>query len=156
MGEEIIGGNLTPLYPDALTPSRSTNGAACVDLHAYFPHGGYGTSLLPHVVTPIQTGYSLSIPPNYVGLLFIRSGVSFHHSLSLINGVGVIDSDYHGEIIGGIYNHSDNPYTVNRGDRLLQLMVIQLPYTETVPLVIEEYDDEEYHIRKGGLGSTGL
>ena len=86
-----------------------------------------------------------------VALVFARSGLGIKHGISLSNGVGVIDSDYRGEIMVGLTNLSEEPYTIHPGDRIAQLVVtpVVLPELERV----EELDDTGRGT--GGFGSTG-
>ena len=83
--------------------------------------------------------------------MYARSGLGIKHGITLSNGVGVIDSDYRGEIMVGLTNLSDVPYTVQPGDRIAQLVVtpVVLPEVERV----EELDDTSRGA--GGFGSTG-
>ena len=100
----------------------------------------------------IPTGIAIALPgPEYVALVYARSGLGIRHGVSLSNGVGVIDSDYRGEIMVGLTNLSDAPYTIHPGDRIAQLVVapVVLPELERV----EELD--ETGRGTGGFGSTG-
>ena len=77
-----------------------------------------------------------------------RSGMGTRHGITLSNSVGVIDSDYRGELKVGLVNHGDVPYTIQPGDRIAQLMVLRPTLT-----VVEELDETERG--SGGFGSTG-
>ena len=87
----------------------------------------------------------------YVALVFARSGLGIKHGIALSNGVGVIDSDYRGEIRVGLTNLSDTPYTVQPGDRIAQLVIL--------PFLAAEFSDadalDETDRGAGGFGSTG-
>ena len=130
-------------------PRYATEGAAAMDLCACMdepitiPAGGRAV---------ISTGIAIALPSReYVALLFVRSGLGIKKGISLSNGVGVIDSDYRGEIRVGLSNHSDEDYTVMPGDRISQLMVV--PVMCPVPVFVDELDET---VRgAGGLGSTG-
>lgn len=100
----------------------------------------------------IPTGIAIALPgPEYVALVYARSGLGIRHGVSLSNGVGVIDSDYRGEIMVGLTNLSDVPYTIHPGDRIAQLVVtpVVLPELERVEAL------DETGRGTGGFGSTG-
>lgn len=130
-------------------PRFATEGAAAMDLCA---------CLDAPVVLPagqrrmIPTGLAIALPsPAYVALVFARSGLGIKQGVCLANGVGVIDSDYRGEIGVGLLNTSDADYTVSPGDRIAQLMVV--PVVQPALTVVEELDDTQRGA--GGFGSTG-
>ena len=84
-------------------------------------------------------------------LVFARSGLGIRHGVALSNGVGVIDSDYRGEIAVGLHNSADAPYTVQPGDRIAQLAVVPVVRAE-----LEQTDElDETGRGVGGFGSTG-
>ena len=100
----------------------------------------------------IPTGIAIALPgPEYVALVFARSGLGIKHGISLSNGVGVIDSDYRGEIMVGLTNLSEEPYTIHPGDRIAQLVVtpVVLPQLELMAKL------DETDRGTGGFGSTG-
>ena len=80
-----------------------------------------------------------------------RQGIRTRHGITLSNSVGVIDSDYRGQLTVGLVNHGDVPYTIQPGDRIAQLMV--LPILRPTLTVVEELDETERGA--GGFGSTG-
>ena len=129
-------------------PYYATDGAAAVDLHACIdapmtiPAGG-------QVVVP--TGLAVAIPEGYVGIIAVRSSMGVRHGITLSNGVGVIDSDYRGEIRVGLTNLSDTAYTVAPGDRIAQLAV--MPVVQARLEVCGSLDETERG--QGGFGSTG-
>ena len=86
-----------------------------------------------------------------MALVFARSGLGIKHGIALSNGVGVIDSDYRGEIRVGLTNLSDTSYTVMPGDRVAQLAVV--PVVQAALERVEELDDTGRG--SGGFGSTG-
>ena len=86
-----------------------------------------------------------------LALIFARSGLGVKHGISLSNGVGVIDSDYRGELKVGLTNLSDTPYTIQPGDRVAQLAI--LPVTQ--PTVVQVAELDETDRGTGGFGSTG-
>jgi len=133
-------------------PEYATSGSAAVDLRAALEEGevltlGVGERAL------IPTG--LSIAPassGYVAIVAARSGLGIKKGVSLSNGIGVIDSDYRGEICVGLINHGDEPFEVRRGDRIAQMMF--LPVQTAQFLVCDELDVTERGA--GGFGHTGI
>lgn len=129
-------------------PYYATAGAAALDLHACIdapaeiPAGGE---------TLIPTGIAVAIPAGYVGILAVRSSMGIRHGVALSNGIGVIDSDYRGPLRVGLHNFREQPYTVEPGDRIAQLLVIPVlcPEVEIVPEL------PETERGAGGFGSTG-
>ena len=99
----------------------------------------------------VPTGIAVSIDPGYVGYVFARSGIASKQSLSPVNGVGVIDSAYRGEIKVPLHNHSDKRQIIDVGERIAQL-VIQ-PISLCTPVEVDELDETERG--SAGFGSTG-
>ena len=135
---------IKPLSPkigtDIPLPRFATAGAACMDLCA----------CIDEAVT--LNGIAIALPsPEYVALVFARSGLGIKKGVCLSNGVGVIDSDYRGEIGVGLVNLGDAPYTVQPGDRIAQLMVV--PVVQPAVTVADDLDETERGA--GGFGSTG-
>ena len=130
-------------------PARSTPGSAGMDLAACMDGP---VTIAPRALARIPTGLAIALPsPDYAALVFARSGLGVKHGISLSNGVGVIDSDYRGEIQVGLTNLSDTPYTVQPGDRIAQLAV--LPVVRPSLERVEELDQTDRGT--GGFGSTG-
>ena len=130
-------------------PARATEGSAGLDLAACIDEP---VTIAPRALVRIPTGIAIALPsPDYVALVFARSGLGIKHGVSLSNGVGVIDSDYRGEIAVGLTNLSNTPYTVQPGDRIAQLAVVPVARPE---LVWTE-DLEDTGRGAGGFGSTG-
>ena len=130
-------------------PRFATDGAAamdlcaCIDAPVVIPAGAR---------TVIPSGIAIALPSaDYVALLFSRSGMGIRSGISLSNSVGVIDSDYRGEIGVGLHNTSDADYTVNPGDRIAQLMIT--PVVRPTVKLVEELPASERGA--GGFGSTG-
>lgn len=99
----------------------------------------------------IHTGIALEIPQGYVGLIYARSGLATKRGLAPANKVGVIDSDYRGEIMVALYNQSNIEQTVANGERIAQ--IVFTPYVVANFEVCEELDST---VRgEGGFGSTG-
>ncbi|WP_300298088.1 dUTP diphosphatase [uncultured Intestinimonas sp.] len=130
-------------------PYYASAGAAAMDLHACVDGP---VEVAPRALVSIPTGVAIALPSaDYVALVFARSGLGIKHGISLSNGVGVIDSDYRGEIRVGLTNLSDVPYTVQPGDRIAQLMVT--PVVRPALVQVEELDETQRGT--GGFGSTG-
>lgn len=130
-------------------PFYASAGAAAMDLCACVDEG---VTIAPRALVSIPTGIAIALPSaDYVALVFARSGLGIKHGVTLSNGVGVIDSDYRGEIRVGLTNLSDTPYTVRPGDRVAQLAV--MPVVRAELELCGELDETERGA--GGFGSTG-
>lgn len=134
------------MFPDAIEPKRGTDGSAGYDLFACD-----ATLILPGKSCMITTGIAMEIPNGYVGLVFARSGLATKQGLRPANCVGVIDSDYRGEIKVCLYNDSYDVREVNFGDRIAQIVIV--PYIYPNLEVVENLSDTERG--DGGFGSTG-
>ncbi len=133
-------------------PAYATDGAAAVDMRAAIDEGTTVT-IQPGQRAMIPTGMAISLESaNVVAILAARSGLAVKSGINLANGIGVIDSDYRGEICVGLYNSSDVPFTVNRGDRIAQLMFMPV----YVANLIEAESLDETARGAGGFGSTGV
>lgn len=133
-------------------PEYATDGSAAVDLRAALDEGETIT-LRPGERRMIPTG--LAISPETRGVVAIvaaRSGLGVKKGVSLSNGIGVIDSDYRGEIGVGLINHGDENFTVARGDRIAQMFF--MPVLHARFLVSESLDETERG--EGGFGHTGV
>lgn len=137
------------LDPRAQLPAYQTAGAAAMDLAALLDGP---VTIAPRQLVSIPTGIAIALPgPEWVALVFARSGLGIKHGISPANCVGVIDSDYRGELKVGLTNFSDQPYTIQPGDRIAQLMV--LPVAQAA---VEECGQLPATARgEGGFGSTG-
>ena len=137
------------LSPNAALPQYATPGSAAMDLTACIDEP---VTIAPRQLVTLPTGVAIALPSaQYVALVFARSGLGVKHGVALSNGVGVIDSDYRGEIRVGLTNLSDIPYTIQPGDRIAQLMVV--PVARAAVLELEELPDTARGA--GGFGSTG-
>lgn len=106
---------------DIPKPFFASDGAAALDLHACIPQP---VTIPPRGREVIATGLAIALPsPDYVALIFGRSGLGIKHGIAPSNCVGVIDSDYRGELMVGLENSSDVPYTIVPADRIAQLMI---------------------------------
>ena len=135
--------------PKAILPKRATEGSAGMDVYACMEEE---ITLRPGELAVIPTGIAIGLPgPDYAALVFARSGLGVKHGISLSNGVGVIDSDYRGEIQVGLCNLGNQPYTIRPEERIAQLVV-----TPVCLLPIEEVEVlDETGRGEGGFGSTG-
>ena len=130
-------------------PFYASAGAAAMDLCACVDGP---VTVEPRALVSIPTGIAIALPSaEYVALVFARSGLGIKHGITLSNGVGVIDSDYRGEIRVGLTNLSDTAYTVAPGDRIAQLAV--MPVVQARLQVCGSLDETERG--QGGFGSTG-
>lgn len=129
-------------------PYYATQGAAALDLHACLdepmtiPAGGQAM---------VPTGIAAAIPTGYVGIMAVRSSMGVKHGITLTNSIGVIDSDYRGPLGVALRNFRREPYTVQPGDRIAQLLVVPVlrPEVEIVDTLPETARGA------GGFGSTG-
>ena len=132
-------------------PEYATDGSAAVDLRAALDEGTTVT-IAPGERALIPTGLAISPErADVVAILAARSGLAIKKGIRLSNGIGVIDSDYRGEICVGLYNSSSVPFTVQRGDRIAQLMFMPV-YAANL---IEADSLDETARGAGGFGSTG-
>ena len=130
-------------------PFYATPGAAAMDLHACLdeavtiPAGGRKV---------IPTGIAIALPSaEYVALIFARSGLGIKFGIAPANCVGVVDSDYRGEVMVGLQNAGDTDYTIQPADRIAQLMLT--PVVQATVSLVEDLDDTTRG--NGGFGSTG-
>lgn len=138
------------LHPGAVIPTRGSDDAAGYDLYACMDHNGV-IVIKPHSTLKINTGLSMAIPKGYFGGIFARSGTATKKGLRPANCVGVVDSDYRGEVIVALHNDTDKDKTFVNGDRIAQLIIM-----EHFPVDFEETDELGNTDRgAGGFGSTG-
>lgn len=134
----------------ARLPFYATEGSAGMDLPACIPDA---VLIPPWSRAMIPTGLAIELPsPRYVALVFPRSGLASRCGVSLANAVGVIDSDYKGEIICSVQNNSPEPFTVNPGDRIAQILFLPIARAE-LETVAELTPSER---GEKGFGSTGV
>ena len=108
-------------------------------------------TFLPGETKFVHTGIALEIPEGYAGLVYARSSLACKRGLAPANKVGVIDSDYRGEIMVALHNHSDKPQTIGNGERIAQLVVA--PFLRAEFFQSETLGESERGA--GGFGSTG-
>ena len=138
------------LTASAQLPKFATAGAACFDLHADLPQSSWVELGADGTVT-IETGLAFEIPAGFVMLVYSRSGQGFKDNTRLANCVGVIDSDYRGQVRVKLTRDDGQNLTVCHGDRVAQCMVVPLPAVEFVEV---EHLSETAR-GEGGYGSTG-
>ena len=136
------------LRDSVILPTYGSTSAAGADL--YCPEGE-GVTVAPHKTVLVKTGVALAIPEGYVGLIYARSGIATKRSLAPANKVGVIDSDYRGEIMVALHNHSDEEQSIEGGERIAQLVIT--PYLRAEFSLADTLDETERGA--GGFGSTG-
>lgn len=142
---------MNPLIGSSIPlPTYATSGSAALDLRACLEEP---KTIQPGETVLIPSGLAISIhDPGLVALLVPRSGLGIKHGIVLANTVGVIDSDYQGEIGIGIVNRGAAPYTIEPGERVCQMMFI--PVTQVALELVEEFSKETER-GAGGFGSTG-
>ncbi len=136
------------LDPKAQTPSYGTEYAAGADLYACMEES---LTISAGETAFVHTGIAMEIPVGLVGLVYARSGLACKKGLAPANKVGVIDSDYRGEIMVALYNHSGQDITIAPGERVAQMVI--------APYIFAEYEEVpelgESGRGEGGFGSTG-
>ena len=132
----------------AKVPKYASVSAAGADLYAAVENSIIIKSGETYLV---PTGISMEIPEGFAGLIFARSGLATKKGLAPANKVGVIDSDYRGEVMVALFNHSKEDFTLERGERIAQLVIT--PY---LTAQFEETDAlSDTQRGEGGFGSTG-
>ena len=139
---------LKKLRESAVMPIYSTSGSAGADLCACLEEP---VTIMPGETKMIPLGWAIEIPEGYVGLAFARSGLATKRGIAPANKVGVIDSDFRGEMMAALHNHSDQPQVISGGDRVLQMVIVPC-----VQAAFEEAEElSETGRGEGGWGSTG-
>lgn len=142
------------LHPDARLPTYGSDGAACFDLYA-IEDGEIGPCENWHLqaqpIIVFRTGLAFEIPPGWAMIVYSRSGHGFKHGVRLVNGTGIIDSDYRGEVQVGLIKDGGGHFVVRAGDRIAQAMLVRADQW-----TLQEVDDLSDTARgTGGFGSTG-
>ncbi len=132
----------------AKIPTKGTAESAGYDLYAATDKD---IQIPPHSNVKIGTGIAMSIPNGFFGGIFARSGVATKRNMRPSNCVGIVDSDYTGEVIVSIHNDSTETKTIQRGERIAQLVI--LPYLSVIFNEVDELNETERG--EGGFGSTG-
>lgn len=136
------------LRPNAILPTYGSQEAAGADLYACLEQE---VVVEPGASAFVPTGLAMEIPKGYAGLIYARSGLACKRGLAPANKVGVVDSDYRGEFMVVLHNHSNVPQTVVHGDRIAQLVIT--PVLTPAYCEVDELSDTER--AGGGFGSTG-
>lgn len=137
------------LRENARVPFRATAGSAGMDLYACIDKA---ITIAPHDIKLIPTGIAIALESaEYVAYLYARSGLAIKHGIAPANCVGVIDSDYRGEVCVGLINQTTEPFVIEPNERIAQMVIspVILPEIE----VVDELDDTDRGA--GGFGSTG-
>ncbi len=137
------------LRENARVPFRATAGSAGMDLYACIDEA---ITIAPHEIKLIPTGIAIALESaEYVAYLYARSGLAIKHGIAPANCVGVIDSDYRGEVCVGLINQTTEPFVIETNERIAQMVIspVILPEIE----VVDELDDTDRGA--GGFGSTG-
>lgn len=141
--------NFKKLNENAIVPTYGSEFAAGADLYACT--GGETVVFEPGQTKLIKTGIAMEIPEGYAGLIYARSGIANKRGLAPSNKVGVVDSDYRGEIMVSLHNHSADTQSISDGERIAQMVIapfLKVEYTE-----VDELTDTDRGT--GGFGSTG-
>ena len=146
MKEENV--EIKKLNEKAIIPTYGSIDAAGADLYACIDES---ETIMPHETKLIKTGLAMAIPKGLVGLIFARSGLASKRGLAPANKVGVVDADYRGEVMVALHNHTNEPQTIESGERIAQMAFI--PYVKGLFNVVDELSET---LRgEGGFGSTG-
>ena len=137
------------LHDNAKVPTKAHPTDAGFDLYACLGNNIY---IYPHETIMIPIGFAWEIPEGYFGAVFARSGLATKQGLRPANCVGVIDSDYRGEIIVAVHNDSGINRTISNGDRIAQLVI--MPYLAVNFVEVDDLADTDRG--KNGFGSTGV
>ena len=129
-------------------PNHATTGSAGVDIVASVKGS---KTLQPQETWMVSTGLKLEIPKGYFGMLVPRSGLASKSGIVLANTVGIIDSDYRGELLVPLINRSDEPFIIKSGHRIAQLLLLPYIPFKAVYTGVNKTDRGE-----GGFGSTGV
>ena len=141
--------NFKKLDKIAHAPTYGSEFAAGADLYALT--GGETVRFKPGETKMIHTGIAVEIPEGYAGLVYARSGIATKRGLAPANKVGVIDSDYRGEVMVSLHNHSNEEQEIADGERIAQLVIA--PFLAAEFTECDELTDTQRG--EGGFGSTG-
>ena len=136
----------------ATVPTFGSVDAAGCDLYANLTAEGDSVTIAPGTTYLVKTGIAMAVPKNYAGFIYARSGLASKRGLRPANCVGVVDSDYRGEIMVALYNDSQVEQVVNHGERVAQMVIA--PYLRPEFVVMNELEDTERGA--GGFGHTGM
>ena len=136
------------LKAKAIMPTYGSTEAAGADLYACLAEP---ITIQPGESVFVPTGLAMELPRGYAGLIYARSGLAIKHGIGLLNSVGVIDSDYRGEICVGVIKQTEPEYTIEPFERIAQMVIKPVELPEIVE--VQELDDTDRGA--GGFGSTG-
>lgn len=136
------------LRSGARPPARSRPGDAGYDLRC-----AEGVSLWPGERATVPTGVAVALPPGVAGLVVPRSGLAARHGISVVNGPGLIDPNYRGEVRVVLVNLGDARFEAAPGDRIAQLLLV--PFVAPEALVVEELPPSPDDRGENGFGSSG-
>lgn len=145
----MVNVNFKKLDKNAHAPTYGSEFAAGADLYALT--GGETVRFKPGETKMIHTGIAVEIPEGYAGLVYARSGIATKRGLAPANKVGVIDSDYRGEVMVSLHNHSNVEQEIADGERIAQLVIA--PFLAAEFTECDELTDTQRGER--GFGSTG-
>lgn len=140
--------NIKKINDKAIIPTYGSDHAAGADLYACLEEP---VRIEPGDTYLVKTGIALELPEGYAGLIYARSGIATKKGLAPANKVGVVDSDYRGEVMVSLHNHSKEAQVIEPGERIAQMVIT--PYIQGFYNVVEELSDTERG--SGGFGSTG-
>lgn len=143
-----ISMNIKKLDERAVVPAYASAMAAGADLYACLDEA---VTIAPNETKLIHTGLAMAIPEGIAGLIYARSGLASKRGLAPANKVGVVDSDYRGEVMVALHNHGTVPQTVEHGERIAQLVLAPVIVADFN--VVDDLDSTERG--EGGFGSTG-
>lgn len=141
--------NIKKLYEDTIIPTRGTEEAAGYDLYAHLD--SENIELKPGETHMVGTGIAVEIPKGYYAAIYARSGIAAKRNLRPANCVGVIDSDYRGEIKVPLYNDSNINQVLEKDERVAQMVI--MPYLSVTFNEVETLSESSRD--QGGFGSTG-
>ena len=136
------------LNENAIIPTYGTEFSAGADLYALCEND---VTINPQETILIHTGISVEVPEGYAGLIYARSGLASKKGLAPANKVGVVDSDYRGEVMVALHNHGSVAQTISNGERIAQFVIT--PFLKAEFVLSDELTDTERGA--GGFGSTG-
>ncbi|MBC7746473.1 dUTP diphosphatase [Pedobacter sp.] len=140
--------SIKKLYPDVVLPKYQTQQSAGLDLAAYIP---IHRVLQPMERMIVPTGLTIALPEGYEAQIRARSGLAIKHGVCLANGIGTVDADYRGEVGVLLINLGTEPFTIEPGMRIAQMVITQ--HERAVWTVVDELPDSTRG--DGGYGSTG-
>ena len=140
--------NIKKINDNAKVPTLGSEYAAGADLYACIENS---ITIQPHETVMIGTGLAIETPIGFASLILARSGLAYKQGLAPSNKIGLVDSDYRGEVKVALHNHSNTPQTINPFDRIAQLMIV--PHLVCEFEVVKELSDTKRG--EGGFGSTG-